>query len=314
MEKEIEEGLLIRATKTKTLVMFRGEEDFHPCLLKKTNLRIMSLGEYQIEGRLDSDGTLDIFWSKQIMGRIKNPETEEEVRTFWRDWFSDINFEAYPLPVVKKLWFKNKKYLPVATLNEVEKQWEVFLSIKDDERKMDLNWVKKVIYIWADKGGEGKSLTAREWASRDYPVEEWIQLAASTDHWQDRYGGQKCMILDDLRGNSANYGCLLNMLDPHSSNELAARYHNVTLGRCEEIIITSIKSPLELFNKDEIKESIYQLIRRISEFYKIVDGKLIPYYYDDKTGTLKEMGFPEPSSVPAPGTYPAHEMEIEILW
>lgn len=313
MEKEIKEGLLIRATRDNWLVKMKDEPEFHPCRLDSKKARLYTLGEYEIKGNLNSDGTLDISWSKQILGRIKCPETEREVETFWRDWFSDINFEIYPLPVVKKLWFKNKKYLSASTLNEVEKQWEIFLSIKDDERKMDLNWVKKVIYIWADKGGEGKSLTAREWASRDYPVEEWVQLAASTDHWQDRYGGQKCMILDDLRGNSANYGCLLNMLDPHSSNELAARYHNVTLGRCEEIIITSIKSPLELFNKDEIKESIYQLIRRISEFYKIVDGKLIPYYYDDKTGTLKEMGFPEISSVPAPGTYPAHEMETNIL-
>lgn len=313
MEKEIKKGLVIRATRDDWLVKMEDEPEFHPCRVDSKKNRLYPLGEYEIKGNLNSDGTLDISWSKQILGRIKYPETEQEVETFWRDWFSDINFEAYPLPVVKKLWFRNKKYLPASTLNEVEKQWEIFLSIKDDERKMDLNWVKKVIYIWADKGGEGKSLTAREWASRDYPVEEWIQLAASTDHWQDRYGGQKCMILDDLRGNSANYGCLLNMLDPHSSNELAARYHNVTLGRCEEIIITSIKSPLDLFNKDEIKESIYQLIRRISEFYKIVDGKIIPYYYDDKTGTLKEMGFPEPSSVPAPGTYPAHEMETNIL-
>lgn len=313
MEKEIKKGLLIRPTREDWLVKMEDEPDFHSCRLNPKKERLYPLGEYKIEGVLDSDGTLDVFCSKQVLGRIKCPETEQEVETFWRDWFSNINFEVYPLPVIKKLWFKNKKYLPVSTLNEVEKQWEVFLSIKDDERKMDLNWVKKVIYIWADKGGEGKSLTAREWASRDYPVEEWVQLAASTDHWQDRYGGQKCMILDDLRGNSANYGCLLNMLDPHSSNELAARYHNVTLGRCEEVIITSIKSPIELFNKDEIKESIYQLVRRISEFYKIVDGKIIPYYYDDKTGTLKEMGFPEPSSVPAPGTYPAHEMEINIL-
>lgn len=313
MENEIREGLLIRAAKSSFLVRFEDEEEFHPCQLRKSDWKTISLGEYQIRGRLLQDKILDISSYKQITGVIKYPDTEKEREIFWKDWFSDINFEAYPLPVVKKIWFKYKKYLPVSILNEVEKQWEVFLSIKDDERKMSLNWVKKVIYIWADKGGEGKSLTAREWASRDYPIEEWVQLAASTDHWQDRYGGQKCMILDDLRGNSANYGCLLNMLDPHSSNELAARYHNVTLGRCEEIIITSIKSPLELFNKDEIKESIYQLIRRISEFYKIVNGKLIPYYYDDKTGTLKEMGFPEVQNVPAPGTYPAKEMETNII-
>ena len=304
-------GLLIKADRKTALVSF-DEEEFRPCQVSKKLWKIMLIGQYEIEGSLAEDGTLDVLRLKQITGVIKRPETEEECKTYWRDWFSEINFEAYPMPVVKKIFFKNRRYLPASALERAEKEWEIFLTIKDDERKMDLNWVKKVIYIWADKGGEGKSLTAREWASRDYPVEEWVQLAASTDHWQDRYSGQKCMILDDLRGNSANYGCLLNMLDPHSSNELAARYHNVTLGRCEEIIITSIKSPLELFNKDEIKESIYQLIRRISEFYKIVDGKLIPYYYDDETKTLKEMGFPEPIAVPAPGTYPAKEMEINL--
>lgn len=175
---------------------------------------------------------------------------------------------------------------------QCEDRWFAYLETLEYSLE---DYFKKVIYIWAPVGGEGKTKYAKELALKQYNKFEVKLLPASTDNCMDQYNGEKCVILDDLRGSQFRYSTLLNMLDPYNSNSAAARYHNKAFTRCEQIIITSVKSPLELYADENIQESIYQLIRRFKEMYKIEveNGHkyLVPYEYNKEKRTLEPLDF-----------------------
>lgn len=96
----------------------------------------------------------------------------------------------------------------------------------------------------------------------------WYQLR---DHgWQDGYGAQGCVIIDDFRG-SIQYEELLRMLDryPYTFSRRGRRPVPVM---ATTFIITSSLSPSECYPRRAARDRIEQLERRITEIRYINGG------------------------------------------
>lgn len=243
-------------------------------------------------GTLESYTICDTKLEKQIEDKTEEDEEErflKKARKLKTKELALINWDEKNLNEVKFDYVRSDpRVFTPSMYQQCEDRWFTYLETLEYSLE---NYFKKVIYIWAPVGGEGKTKYAKELALKSYNKFEVKLLPASTDNCMDQYSGEKCIILDDLRGSQFRYSTLLNMLDPYNSNSAAARYHNKAFTRCEQIIITSVKSPLELYANENIQESIYQLIRRFNEMYKIEieDGHkyLVPYEYNKEERILE---------------------------
>lgn len=139
---------------------------------------------------------------------------------------------------------------------------------------------KTCIYI-SGQSGSGKTTYAKILASKYYNNDE-IYITSGGGNPFDEYYGEKCIIIDDFRDSVLSYNDLLRLLDNHTSSSVGARYHNKNLARCELIILTSVKTPLELYKG--IDEERFQLYRRIE--FIAVENQKITLIDIDKNGKL----------------------------
>lgn len=146
-------------------------------------------------------------------------------------------------------------------------------------RKIDKEYKKKKVYWYHGDTGTGKTKAAMLNCGKN---DIWI--SGKDLMWFDGYWGQKCVIIDDFRGDFCTFHFLLRLLDGYDM--MVPVKGGFVKWEPEEIYITSSYSPRKVF---KVRENIEQLIRRISytEYFinktqnTEVGGNTKPRLYDD---------------------------------
>ena len=130
------------------------------------------------------------------------------------------------------------------------------------------------------KSGCGKTTYAKLYADK---LGYSYYISSGSNDVLDGYGGQDCLILDDLRPSCMGLSDLLKMLDNHTSSTVKSRYYNKVL-ECKLIIITSVLTLEEFFKNvfTEQKEPIKQLQRRCKTKIRMEDDYMYLSFYDDE--------------------------------
>lgn len=134
----------------------------------------------------------------------------------------------------------------------------------------------KCIYIQGDSG-TGKTTYAKQLCAQH----EWSFFVSSgSNDVLDGYGGQDCVILDDLRPSCLNLSDLLKMLDNNTSSTVKSRFKNKAI-QCRAIIITTTLD-IDTFFKNvfsEQPETAKQLRRRCTMLVKMFPETAEIYAY-----------------------------------
>lgn len=153
--------------------------------------------------------------------------------------------------------------------NAVQQSYGMYLQKLCIERKNQRNMK---IYWFNGESGSNKTTYAKIWAYKHYPSTE-VFISSGTNDILDSYNGERCIIFDEFRGSEMSYNDLLKLLDLNTSAKAKSRYFNKCMIRCETLIITSVKSPMDVYNKmfekDKEKkiDSAVQLYRRCSNLW-----------------------------------------------
>lgn len=143
------------------------------------------------------------------------------------------------------------------------------------------------IFITGDSG-TGKSTYAKKIAAEhNYSV----YVSSGSNDVLDGYGGQECLILDDLRPSSMGLADLLKMLDNNTASTVKSRYRNKIL-ECRMIIITTTLGIEEFFKNvfAEQKETIVQLKRRCKLMIRMSEKSIETYLYDENKRNYELLG------------------------
>lgn len=135
----------------------------------------------------------------------------------------------------------------------------------------------EIIYIEGDSG-VGKTTLAKKIAESkglDYFI------SSGSNDIMDGYGGQPCLLIDDVRPSCMGLSDLLKMLDPNTASSVKSRYKNKYLN-AELVILTTILS-IDTFYKNafaENEEPILQLKRRCSTYIKMTTHEICVSVWD----------------------------------
>lgn len=216
---------------------------------------------------------------KACYKRCFNKIITKEQQAYIEQWlyapfnFDDISYKTYLKSIVE---FQNPK-----KIRNLKDNYDYYLESIQNSNKS-----KQCIYI-SGKSGSGKTTYAKILASKYFDEDE-IFISSGGSHPFDEYYGEKCIIIDDFRDSVIAYNDLLRLLDNNTSSNVGARYHNKSLARCELIILTSVKNPLNLYNG--IDEERYQLYRRMT-YFDIEQETLYLMEYDKLNDNYHVSGF-----------------------
>jgi DNA-binding Lrp family transcriptional regulator len=167
--------------------------------------------------------------------------------------------------------------------NALYKHMVEYRQMKVRDRNM------KVMYICGESGS-GKTTLAKFFAvtnNYDYFV------SGSGKDVLDGYDKEECIILDDLRADAFTKGELFKLCDNNTNSSVKSRFHNKDISFCKLLIITSVKTPLELYNWETLSfensnESFKQFSRRLGNMFfminplaEVVAIKLEPTPFDE---------------------------------
>ena len=144
----------------------------------------------------------------------------------------------------------------------------------------------EVIYF-TGSSGSGKTTAAKYFANKlnyDYFV------TGSGDDILDGYDKEECLILDDFRGSFLQPAELLKMLDNNTNSSVKSRYNNKDLSNCKLVVITSIKSPYELYKTFEDEEPAEQFYRRLKHHFFVIGEDKEITEYSLRVGEIKSTG------------------------
>lgn len=177
-----------------------------------------------------------------------------------------FDFDNVPLIEYKKKYNQNAK-----ELRNLKTLYDNYLEIKAKEK---LSRSMQVIYI-NGTSGSGKTTFAKALALKMFNNAYEISISSSSNDALQDYEGEKCLILDDLRGDAFKMADLLKILDNNTNSSAKARYKNKMMQRCELIIITSVRDIENLYNKDNEGEEMKQLYRRCKTSFNVckIDNK-----------------------------------------
>jgi len=99
----------------------------------------------------------------------------------------------------------------------------------------------------------------------------------------DDYQGEECIILDDTRSSTWNLTDFLKLTDNHTDSLVGCRYYNKSIAECKLLIVTSVKSLDEFYEKatKEDNEPKIQLMRRFKMVIEMSIEYMTIYYYDE---------------------------------
>lgn len=157
------------------------------------------------------------------------------------------------------------------------KRMQEYRIMKVRDRNMN------VIYITGESGS-GKTTLAKYMAAiqkYDYFV------SGSGKDVLDGYDKEECIILDDLRGDVFTKAELFKLTDNNTNSSVKSRFKNKDISYCKLMIITSIKTPRDLYNwttytQEDKDESFTQLSRRINHSFLYItqSGMIYNCRYD----------------------------------
>lgn len=127
-------------------------------------------------------------------------------------------------------------------------------------RKKFRNWMTTCDWYYGPTG-IGKSHTAFE----NFDPEK-CYVWKDDNGWQDGYTGQEVVIINEFRGNIP-FSILLQLIDKYPF-ELRRRGREPVPFLAKKIIITSSLRPEEVYSGMSQNDSILQLMRRVTLFYK----------------------------------------------
>lgn len=180
-------------------------------------------------------------------------------------------------------WLDNETILK--NKNMIDKAYQLrdikIRSKMEEDREM------KVIYCYGPKG-TGKTTYAKLMARA---MNKHFYVTSSGTDPLGEYDGQEVVILDDMRKDNFSYSELLKFLDNNTYSFVKSRYSNKCPYNCQLLIITSIKSPYDLYEdyREEIEEGddIGQFLRRIGTLAEFNNDNKIKLFDYDKENTTK---------------------------
>lgn len=145
----------------------------------------------------------------------------------------------------------------------------------------------KVIYITGGSG-TGKTTLAKYFATiqnYDYFV------SGSGKDLLDGYDKEECIILDDFRGDIFTKAELFKLTDNNTNSSVKSRFKNKDISYCKLMIITSVKTPHDLYDWRTIEdkdETFKQFSRRLNNLYLLLteEGDILECHYDIYTNAI----------------------------
>ena len=157
-------------------------------------------------------------------------------------------------------------------------------------RKMILEGGKnmQVIFI-AGPSGVGKTTYAKSIA--DSLKYSYFVAGSTRDPFQG-YGGQDCVILDDLRPDEHHISDLLKMMDNHTSSLVSSRYFDKSITEVKLMIITSVHTVEQFYKQALFSEPdlAVQLCRRVFGYFMMESDVIKICAYNFKLGRYEEIG------------------------
>lgn len=200
-----------------------------------------------IEKETKKDNEIKIL--DNLLEKIENGDIKEYNIT---DYFNQSMYIKYNKQIKLSFEYRNKK-------------------IKEVDRDMNC------IFVYGDSGS-GKTTYAKE-LSKVYGTP---YISSSGKHMLDDYGGQKLIILDDIRSTDISVSELLKLLDNNTSSLVNCRYYNKSIYECKMIVLTSTIGPVKFFSecKDNNAEDVKQLLRRLNYIVRMDKDKIHISKYD----------------------------------
>jgi len=167
------------------------------------------------------------------------------------------------------------------------KRMQEYRIMKVRDRNMN------VIYI-TGASGSGKTTLAK-YMARIMNYDFFV--SGSGKDILDGYDKEECIILDDLRADVFTKAELFKLTDNNTNSSVKSRFKNKDISYCKLMIITSIKTPKDLYNWDTFAqedkdETFNQFARRIGNkfLYIAEDGTILECAYDmDYIRTTKKV-------------------------
>lgn len=260
-------------------------------IVTNNNLTYKYGGYYLDDNKLilDIDSYIGKLYNKTT-GKLINNDTLNQLKLNIRVNANTTlyDFDKYSYKYYMKLVAKTQN---TKELRELKNRYNDYL-----ESIQNINKPKTCIYI-TGLAGTGKTTLAKDIALKKYKEDD-ICISDAGKNPFDNYYGEKVLIVDDYRDYIMSYTDLLRLLDPYTNSNVGARYKNKNLARCELIIITSTKTPVELY--PNVNEERYQLYRRIQTFEirdldfigtyltKMVYDREKDEYYEDESVDITE--------------------------
>lgn len=148
-------------------------------------------------------------------------------------------------------------------------------------RQCKLNKVDRsmqCIYIQG-ASGVGKTTFAKHIAKQNHAC----FISSGGKNPLDDYKGEEVIILDDTRSQNWSISDLIKLTDNNTDSLVGCRYYNKSIGECQILIITSVKSINDFFKdaQNSENEPIEQFLRRITTVFKMYEDKITVYGYDE---------------------------------
>lgn len=157
------------------------------------------------------------------------------------------------------------------------KRMQEYRIMKVRDRNMN------VIYITGGSGS-GKTTLAK-YMARIMNYDFFV--SGSGKDLLDGYDKEECIILDDLRADVFTKAELFKLCDNNTNSSVKSRFKNKDISYCKLMIITSIKTPQDLYNWDTFSEedkdeTFSQFARRLGNKFLYIneDGTILECTYD----------------------------------
>lgn len=175
--------------------------------------------------------------------------------------------------------FNYTEYITAEEMDIYQKTIDNAFKYRLDKIRKEQNRNMECIFITGD-AGTYKTTYAKKYAEK---LGYSYYISSGSNDVLDGYGGQDCLILDDLRPSCMGLNDLLKMIDNNTSSSVKSRYYNKVL-ECKLVIITTVLS-LEDFFKNvftEQKEPIKQLQRRCKTKIRMDNEYIYMSFYDEQ--------------------------------
>lgn len=215
------------------------------------------------DGKYKYDKSACVFSSKVDIDDIFTNDIQVKEQIIHDKEIADLMCQYGDMKITKKQLFAK------LSARDFDKHSALFNNMVKYRAMQIKDRCMQVIYI-TGASGSGKTTFAKYLADKnnyDYFI------SGSGADVLDGYDKEECIILDDLRADSFTKSELFKLCDNHTDSSVKSRYCNKNISNCKLLIITSIKTPKDLYNWNDINdnEPFKQFSRRLNDKYLCID-------------------------------------------